>query len=76
MLVMTLSACEVLVRWSSHKAATGFPTPRLYLLTRHEEDAVPSEDELMTSAFDREKIMKAHQPGENDGLFGTFDEPQ
>ena len=63
-----------------YKAATGFPTPRLYLLTRHEEDAVPSEDELMTSPIDREENHENPPtipcPGENDGPFGTFDEPQ
>ena len=58
-----------------YKQVTGFPTPRLYLLTRHQDDEEASEEELMTPAFEKDQsassISSTCYPGENDVLRET-----
>ena len=65
-----------------YKQMTGFRMPRLYLLTRHEDDEAqddPSEDDLMTPTFYEENAASpptGSSLGENDGLIGTSTERQ
>lgn len=61
-----------------YKQVTGFATPRLYLLTRHEDEFEqddPSEDDLMTPTF-QEHAATSYSHGENDGRNETSCEPQ
>ncbi len=64
-----------------YKQLTGFATPRLYLLTRHEDEFEqdnPSEDDLMTPTFEENaaRLPTSYSDGENDGRNETSREPQ
>ena len=64
-----------------YKQLTGFATPRLYLLTRHEDEFEqddPSEDDLMTPTFEENaaRLPTSYSHGENDGRNETSREPQ
>lgn len=45
-----------------YKQVTGFPTPRLYLLTRHQDDEEASEEELMSRLLRKIGVLQAYQP--------------
>ena len=64
-----------------YKRLTGFATPRLYLLTRYEDECEeddPSEDDLMRSTLEENaaSLTTSYSHGENDGHNETSSEPQ
>ena len=64
-----------------YKRLTGFAMPRLYLLTRHEDEFEqdnPSEDNLMRSTFEENaaSLTTSYSHSENDGHNETSSEPR